>query len=433
MSMKALHAPVLMLALALALASPAAGQRGLSGRLYENMPMDQENLFPSGIGPGTRQAQFAAGVRPVIMLTGYWPPTNNMLRHFSTNPAQNPDGWKGSNWEGRGFDVYSYFPEFPAGLGQGVGDLEVDYQDTTNDFWPLANNLQPVAIITFSRAGIGERWEVEWNNRNLATWIDDYTAPLQPTPSPPDASVPAGTIRNSTLPVQDVKTAIRIANLPGIGAFIDFAGDGGGFLSEYIAYHGVWYQDLHSSPSDPAWCIAGGHVHVSSDINLSKATRAANQTVRAVARYVETVLDTHGGSTVWFCKSSDNSAPGGGSILTAIGSHSIMKNELTLSVVETVPNGFGLPFYGATNGTAVPFGDGQLCITGSLFRVLPATMAGPDGIAVVPLNLGAAPFSGGLGQVTAGSTWNFQYWLRDPANGATGFNASSGLKITFAP
>ena len=34
-----------------------------------------------------------------IMLTGYWPQTNNMLRAFSTNPDQNPDGWIGENWE----------------------------------------------------------------------------------------------------------------------------------------------------------------------------------------------------------------------------------------------------------------------------------------------------------------------------------------------
>ena len=30
-----------------------------------------------------------------IMLTGYWPPTNDMLRKFSTNQKQNPDGWEG--------------------------------------------------------------------------------------------------------------------------------------------------------------------------------------------------------------------------------------------------------------------------------------------------------------------------------------------------
>lgn len=54
---------------------------------------------------------------PNLLLTGYWPPTNEMLRRFSPNPAQNPRGWVGRDWEGHGFDVYAHFPEFPPGWG----------------------------------------------------------------------------------------------------------------------------------------------------------------------------------------------------------------------------------------------------------------------------------------------------------------------------
>ena len=37
------------------------------------------------------------------------------------------------------------------------------------------------------------------------------------------------------------------------------------------------------------------------------------------------------------------------------------------------------------------------------------------------------------GVITAGSSWNFQAWFRDPAaNGAT-FNLSDGLHVTFCP
>ena len=43
----------------------------------------------------------------------------------------------------------------------------------------------------------------------------------------------------------------------------------------------------------------------------------------------------------------------------------------------------------------------------------------------------AAP--GGAGQLTAGSTWNFQAWFRDPAAGGTAFNLSDGVELTFAP
>ena len=58
-----------------------------------------------------------AGYTKNIMLTSYWPPTNEMLAKFSTDPALNPGGWQGQNWEGRGYDIYSYFPTFPGGTG----------------------------------------------------------------------------------------------------------------------------------------------------------------------------------------------------------------------------------------------------------------------------------------------------------------------------
>jgi hypothetical protein len=35
--------------------------------------------------------------------------------------------------------------------------------------------------------------------------------------------------------------------------------------------------------------------------------------------------------------------------------------------------------------------------------------------------------------ITAGSTWNFQFWYRNPAAGGAGFNLSDGLSIRFCP
>ena len=37
-----------------------------------------------------------------IMITGYWPPTNEMIRPFSTNATQNPGGWQGRGCAGHG-------------------------------------------------------------------------------------------------------------------------------------------------------------------------------------------------------------------------------------------------------------------------------------------------------------------------------------------
>jgi len=233
-----------------------------------------------------------------ILITGYWPPTNEMIRQFSTSPTQNPGGWRGGNWEGRGYDIYSYFPEFPGGTGvnpQGNGDFEVDYQDTSSDWWRITDIVKPVAIITFSRGANGSNWEVEYRTKNRAVWVNDYTAPFQPTPSPPDSSVPAETIRYSTLPMQTIVNSVNSANL-GISAFIDSNSStlAGGFLSEFIGYHGMWYQSLHSSSSDPYWTVAAGHIHVGINTPLAAATTAAEISLRDLISYVDTQVPAPG-------------------------------------------------------------------------------------------------------------------------------------------
>ena len=168
---------VLSCAALLLLVPKAAAQRGLSGQQYDTMPFQQPNLYPAGIGPGGRLEFAGSEARPKILLTGYWPLSNHMLRAFNADPAQNSTGWVGSNWEGRGYDVYAYFAEFAGGGGQGSGDLQVDYQDTSEDFWRIADELKPIAVITFSRGFANKKWELEWNNRNLAVWMDDFTPP----------------------------------------------------------------------------------------------------------------------------------------------------------------------------------------------------------------------------------------------------------------
>ena len=35
--------------------------------------------------------------------------------------------------------------------------------------------------------------------------------------------------------------------------------------------------------------------------------------------------------------------------------------------------------------------------------------------------------------IAPGSTWYFQFWYRDPAMGAPGFNLSSALAVSFEP
>lgn len=236
-----------------------------------------------------------AGHTRNIMITGYWPPTNEIVRPFSTSPVQNPGGWRGGNWEGRGYDIYSFFPEFPSGLGKGVGDLEVDYQDTSEDFWRLVAEVKPVAMITFSRGGVGKGWELEYRSRNLAEWIDDYEAPFQPTPSPPDPSLPAGAIRYSSLPMLQIRDAVRAAGLD-VNPFIDFSSSsfGGGFVSEFMAYHGTWYKDLNDDPSAEYRCFAAGHIHVGTQVTVANGRAAAEVSLRELTRYLDLVIPAPG-------------------------------------------------------------------------------------------------------------------------------------------
>lgn len=232
-----------------------------------------------------------------ILITGYWPPTNEMVRPFSTNAALNPNGWIGENWENRGYNIYSYFPTFSnpncTSCGAGMGDFMVDYQDTSGDFWPIVNALQPVAIVTFSRTGANFSWECENNGYNYTSWVNDYIAPLQPTPNPPDSSVPGNFLRTSTLPQQSIVDAINSAGL-GLNSFICFTQSGGNFLSGFMGYHGMWYQALHADDTDPARCVAAGHIHVGDTIDWTTAHEATKVTLRIVTAHADSILGSPG-------------------------------------------------------------------------------------------------------------------------------------------
>jgi len=236
-------------------------------------------------------AAAAPAVTNNILLTGYWPPTNNIVRPFSTNIDQNPGGWIGGNWEGLGYDVHSFFPEFDDFPNDqvGSGDLTVDYQDTSEDFWRIVDEIQPVAIITMSRGNNDNSWELERKQRNLTNWLPDFIAPFQPTPSPPDPTWPADAFRLSTLPDLEIATALIQSDLD-INAMVDFFGFGGGFLSEFIAYHGVWYQTMHSDPSDPAWSVAAGHIHVGGQVSLETGQAALDITLRELIEHVDDIV-----------------------------------------------------------------------------------------------------------------------------------------------
>ncbi|KYK22580.1 hypothetical protein AYK24_01955 [Thermoplasmatales archaeon SG8-52-4] len=211
-----------------------------------------------------------------IMLTGYWNPTGQMIAQFSDDSYLNPDGWKGGNWEDWGYNIYSFFPK----PGTYNGTFEVDYQNTWEDFWGITEEINPIAIISFG-AGAGP-WEIEYNARNLDNWVPDNVPPYQPTPCPPDDTKPAGYIRHSTLPVQAIADAVNDQTT--VNAWVDWNGNPGAYLCEYMAYLGMWYQDIHNTTNETYPCLSSGFIHVTAGLPLEDAIEATEITLREVIK-----------------------------------------------------------------------------------------------------------------------------------------------------
>ncbi len=237
-----------------------------------------------------------------VVLMGYWPPTNEMLRQWSTNEDQNPGEWAGEDWRGHGYDVYAFFPEFPpdgdpsndqigdeGAVGSPESDLRVDYQDTSEDFWRIVDTYQPVILITTSRGGmIG--WEVEalegghgaGNPGDPAQdWTSDgHGAEHYPTQASTEArswdavsKIRKGVTLPSQLPLDAIVEATTALGLTTVQ--IDQTGTSGNFLSGFLGLHGLAYnaQVEHN--------VAAGHIHVGIAVPVADATQL-----------IETTLDT---------------------------------------------------------------------------------------------------------------------------------------------
>jgi hypothetical protein len=236
-----------------------------------------------------------------VVVMGYWPPTNEMLRQWSTNPDQNPDGWTGENWRDHGYDVYAFFPEFPpdgdptndqigepGAVGSADSDLQVDYQDTSADFWRIVDAYEPAILITTSRGGqIG--WELEavegghdGGTRDPAQdWSSDgYGPELRPTQASVDprswagmSAYRQGSQLPSQLPLEAIREAALGLNLTSVE--IDL-GTSGNFLSGFLALHGLLYN------ADAAHSVAAGHIHVGFGLPNADARTLIETTIEVV-------------------------------------------------------------------------------------------------------------------------------------------------------
>ncbi len=138
--------------------------------------------------------------------------------------------------------------------------------------------------------------------------------------------------------------------------------------------------------------------------------------------------EASGCSATAYCSTAPNSA-GSGATMSVFGSTSVSANDLVLRVQACPPTQNGLFFYGPGQ-TQAPFGNGHLCIDGGFFR-LPIVATNASGVATFGLDVTLPPSAGG--DITAFSTWNFQFWYRDPAAGGASFNLSDGISVEFCP
>lgn len=254
--------------------------------------------------PGTDTTTGPAACTKHVVLMGYWPPTNEMLRPWSDNLAQNPGGWIGQDWEGYGYDVYAFFPEFPpdgdptndaigddGAVGSPRYDLRVDYQATSADFWRIVDTYRPVILVTTSRGGaIG--WEVEaiegghgMGNAGDPSldWASDQHGTVQfPTEAsiePPSWDAITTYRQANTLPTRLPAAAIvEATSALGLTTVeIDERGTSGNFLSGFLGLHGLYYAQ-----QAPYEVVAAGHIHVGYGLPVADASALIEATLHAV-------------------------------------------------------------------------------------------------------------------------------------------------------
>jgi hypothetical protein len=275
-------------------------------------------LIPVVLPAQTVNAAEPAACQKTVVLMGYWPPTNEMLRPWSPDPGLRAAStgtdapWQGENWQQRGVNVYAFFPEFPpdgdpgndpigsaGSVGSTQSDLQVDFQDTSADFWRIVDHYQPQILITTSRGGsIG--WEIEaleGGHGSTAAgdpaldWLSDrYGTTTHPEQDSVDRRSwqAISTYRNghylpSSLPIEAILAATSALELTDVA--IDEHGTSGNYLSGFLGLHGIYYERAN------AHAVAAGHIHVGRHVNSDTAHELMVTTLA-------TVLNAHPAATL---------------------------------------------------------------------------------------------------------------------------------------
>lgn len=133
------------------------------------------------------------------------------------------------------------------------------------------------------------------------------------------------------------------------------------------------------------------------------------------------------GSETNYCSSTKNST-GWASHIGSTGSPLVSNNDFGL-FANLLPLSQPGVFLMGTATNQMPFGNGTLCVGGSVFRLPVDEILFSYQDAQLDMTDATSPAS----QIAPGSTWHFQFWYRDAAGTGAGFNLSDALTVTFCP
>jgi hypothetical protein len=321
---------------------------------------------------------------------------------------------------GRAVMVFDVGIEKPVLFAPSIGTWEYD-SGTSN--WSLATLAGPSASGAMAYDQVsGKSLLFTASTTNSETWEYDGAA-QQWTQLNPAASPQA---RERTEAVYDAGQG-RVVIHGGTDWSSAPTGPVFGDTWSYDSPNGTWVEDVTTNTPQRVGAVMAYDYAGASIVSFGGHWQFPNNVIASTWLYRVNLGGNIGAN---YCASTLNST-GLACVMSSSGSPSISQNTAVLGVASAVPNEPGLFFYGQ-NQTQVPFGDGFRCIASPSFRLFPFVQAGLFGDTTLELDFQSAPTHAGPGQITPGTTWNFQYWYRDPFAGA-GFNLSDGQSMVFTP
>jgi hypothetical protein len=194
---------------------------------------------------------------------------------------------------------------------------------------------------------------------------------------------------------------------------------------------GLAVIDIRTSQSGEEMSVSDSGRFITKELHLDGSLEGIYLIdINPVVSYCDSVSSVSGcpcgniGATGEGCQNST----GAGALLSATGSSSITADDLVLMGTQLPPSKPGLFFTGPNQvgaGSGSLFGDGLLCVGGSIQR-LQTVFSDLSGNAQTTLSIATG------GGVTVGSVANYQLWFRDPAGpcGAA-FNTTNALSLIW--